>query len=106
MSTKIDRMAADLFRPLPAISQPRHHDYAGPFQTARSAAMPPVLLTPELQAVLNILRSEPIRAIDGRYSTGFADCIQAQYLVNMNMAHIEEREGFAFFVVGPEPEAS
>ena len=30
MSVKIDRMVADLFRPLPAISRPRHYDSAIP----------------------------------------------------------------------------
>lgn len=54
-------------------------------------------LPPAMQEVLDILKREPIRAIDGRYSDGFADCIQAQYLVHMNMAHTEERNGYLFF---------
>lgn len=63
-------------------------------------------LTPEMKAALDILRREPIRAIDGRYSDGFADTTAAQYLVKLQEAHIEKRQGFGFFVIGPEQEAS
>jgi hypothetical protein len=55
-----------------------------------------------MREVLDILKREPIRAIDGRYSDGFADCIQAQYLVHMEKAHIEIVNGYAFFHVGPD----
>lgn len=56
-------------------------------------------LTPELQAVLDILKREPIRAIDGRYSDGFADTNAAQTLVHMDKACIQDAGGYAFFCI-------
>jgi hypothetical protein len=56
-------------------------------------------LTPELQAVLDILKREPIRAIDGRYSDGFIDGTKAQYLVLMGLAYIQESGGYEFWCI-------
>lgn len=58
-----------------------------------------IMLTPELQAVLDILKREPIRAIDGRYSDGFADTNAAQVLVHMDKACIQDAGGYAFFCI-------